>query len=62
MNIKTFKDFEGDELNIQVTSVVFIDVSKTSLVYTHKEAKELAEWLLKTIAEKENQGITVDKV
>jgi hypothetical protein len=56
---KIFKDFEGDELNISVTSVVFIDAAKSSLVFDAKSAKALAEWLLQAVNEKINNGSAV---
>lgn len=57
---KVFKDFEGDELRVQVTSCIWIDTDKSTLVFHAKTAKEIAEFILNAIAEKEKIGGLVD--
>lgn len=57
--MKEFKDFEGDRLTIQITSCVFIDAEKHSLVFSHDKAIEFAEYIIKECNSKKEQGITV---
>lgn len=60
MSIRVFKDFEGDELNVTITSAMFIEATSHSTAYSHQEAIELANWILKTVEEKKKAGITID--
>jgi len=56
-----FKDFEGDTIDISVTSCVFIDTSSPCLCLDPDEAEKLANYILQEIKKRKEENCYLHK-